>query len=172
MLNKTIQDAINEQIKNELYSAYLYLSMSAYCESINLAGCAHWMRMQEQEERIHAGKFFDFVNERGGRVVLQAIDQPPAEFQSPLDIFEKTLEHEQKVTAMINDLYALAVQEKDYASQIFFQWFVTEQVEEEDNASKIIETLKMIGDNRQALLMLDKDLGGRLAPQVSQEAQE
>ena len=172
MLNKTIQDAINEQIKNELYSAYLYLSMSAYCESINLPGCAHWMRMQEQEERIHAIKLFDFVNERGGRVVLQAIDQPPAEFQSPLDVFEKTLEHEQKVTAMINDLYALAVQEKDYASQIFLQWFVTEQVEEEDNASKIIETLKMIGDNRQALLMLDKDLDGRLAPQAGQEAQE
>ena len=172
MLNKTIQNAINKQIKNELYSAYLYLSMSAYCESINLPGCAHWMRMQEQEERIHAIKLFDFVNERGGRVVLQAIDQPPAEFQSPLDVFEKTLEHEQKVTAMINDLYALAVQEKDYASQIFLQWFVTEQVEEEDNASKIIETLKMIGDNRQALLMLDKDLDGRLPPQAGQEAQE
>ena len=172
MLNKTIQDAINEQIKNELYSAYLYLSMSAYCESINLAGCAHWMRMQEQEERIHAIKLFDFVNERGGRVVLQAIDQPPAEFQSPLDVFEKTLEHEQKVTAMINDLYALAVQEKDYASQIFLQWFVTEQVEEEDNASKIIETLEMIGDSRQGLLMLDRELGGRAAPQAGQEASE
>jgi ferritin len=163
---------MNEQIKNELYSGYLYLSMSAYCESINLPGFAHWMRMQEQEERIHALKFFDFVNERGGRVVLQAIDQPPAEFRSPLDILEKTLEHEQKVTAMINDLYALAAQEKDYASQIFLQWFVTEQVEEEDSASQIVETLKMIGDNRQALLMLDRELGGRQAPQAGQEAQE
>lgn len=172
MLSQTIQDAMNEQIKNELYSAYLYLSMSAYCESINLPGFAHWMRMQEQEERIHAIKFFDFVNERGGRVVLQAIDQPPAEFRSPLDILEETLEHEQKVTAMINDLYALAVQEKDYASQIFLQWFVTEQVEEEDSASQIVETLKMIGDNRQALLMLDRELGGRQAPQAGQEAQE
>ena len=172
MLSQTIQDAMNEQIKNELYSAYLYLSMSAYCESINLAGFAHWMRMQEQEERIHALKFFDFVNERGGRVVLQAIDQPPAEFRSPLDILEKTLEHEQNVTAMINDLYTLAVQEKDYASQIFLQWFVTEQVEEENSASQIVETLKMIGDNRQALLMLDRELGGRQAPQAGPEAQE
>ena len=168
MLNQKVQNAINEQIRNELYSAYLYLSMAAYCESVNMPGMAHWMRMQELEERVHALKMFDFVNERGGRVVLQAIDQPPAEFQSPLDVFEKTLAHEQKVTALINDLYALAVQEKDYASQIFLQWFVMEQVEEEDSASQIIETLKMIGDSRQGLLMLDRELGGRAAPQTAQ----
>ncbi len=168
MLNKTIQDAMNEQIKNELYSAYLYLSMSAYCESINLAGFAHWMRVQAQEEVGHAVKFYGFIHDRGGRVVLQAIDQPPVEFQSPLDVFEKTLEHEQKVTAMIHDLYTLAVQEKDYASQIFLQWFVTEQVEEEDNASQIVETLEMIGDNRQSLLMLDRELSGRAVPQAGQ----
>jgi ferritin len=172
MLNETIQNAINEQIKNELYSAYLYLSMSAYCESINLPGLANWMRMQEQEEKIHAMKFYDFIHERGGRVVLQAIDQPQVEFQSPLDVFEKTLEHEQKVTAMINDLYALAVQEKDYASQIFLQWFITEQVEEEDSASQIIETLKMVGDSRQGLLMLNRELSGRMAPQATQETGE
>jgi len=169
MLNQKIQDAMNEQIKNELYSAYLYLSMSAYCESINLPGCANWMRMQDQEERIHAMKLFDFVHERGGRVVLQAIDQPPSEFKSLLDVFEKTLEHEQKVTGLINDLYALAVEEKDYASQIFLQWFVTEQVEEEDSVNQIIERLKMIGDSRQGLLMLDRDLGGRAAPQVDSD---
>lgn len=168
MLNQQIQDALNEQIKNELYSAYLYLSMAAYCESVNMPGMAHWMRMQELEERMHALKMFDFVNERGGRVVLQAIDQPPAEFKSLLDVFEKTLAHEQKVTAMINDLYALAVQEKDYASQIFLQWFVTEQVEEEDSVGQVIETLKMIGDSRQGLLMLDRELGGRAAPQTGQ----
>ncbi|MFQ6099913.1 MAG: ferritin [Anaerolineae bacterium] len=172
MLNQIIQDAMNEQIKNELYSAYLYLSMSAYCESINFAGFARWMRMQAQEELGHAMRFYGFIHNRGGRVVLQAVDQPPAEFQSPLDVFEKTLEHEQKVTAMIDDLYALAVQEKDYASQIFLQWFVTEQVEEEDNASQIVETLRMLGDNRQALLMLDRELGRRPAPQAGQEAQE
>jgi ferritin len=161
MLSKTIQDAMNEQIKNELYSAYLYLSMSAYCEAANLPGFAHWMRVQAQEEEAHAMKFYDFIYERGGRVVLQAIDQPPVEFQSPLHVFEQTLEHEQKVTAMIHDLYALAVQEKDYASQAFLQWFVTEQVEEEGSATQILETLKMIGDKGQALIMLDRELGKR-----------
>ena len=168
MLNQKIQDALNEQIKNELYSAYLYPSMAAYCESVNMPGMANWMRMQELEERVHALKMFDFVNERGGRVVLQAIDQPPAEFESLLDVFEKTLAHEQKVTAMINNLYALAVREQDYASQIFLQWFVTEQVEEEDSVGQVIETLKMIGDSRQGLLMLDRELGGRAAPQTGQ----
>ncbi|MDY6875504.1 MAG: ferritin [Chloroflexota bacterium] len=163
MPSKTIEDAMNKQIKNELYSAYLYLSMSAYCESANLAGFAHWMRVQAQEEVEHAMKFYDFLPSRGGRVVLQAIDQPPVEFHSPLNVFEKTLEHEQKVTAMINDLYTLAVQEKDYASQVFLQWFVTEQVEEENSATQIIETLKIIGDEHQALLMLDRELGRRAA---------
>lgn len=171
MFNEKIQDAMNEQIKNELYSAYLYLSMAAYCESINLPGFAHWMRMQEEEERMHAMKFYDFIHERGGRVILQAIDQPTAEFESPQDVFNKTLEHEQKVTAWINNLYALAVEEKDYASQIFLQWFITEQVEEEDNASQIIETLKMIGDSHRGLLMLDRELAQRAAPQVSQESE-
>jgi ferritin len=163
MLGKTLQDAMNEQIKNELYSAYLYLSMSAYCEAANLPGFAHWMRMQAEEEVSHAMKFYQFIHERGGRVVLQAIDQPPVEFQSPLNAFEQTLEHEQKVTAMIHDLYTLAAQEKDYASQAFLQWFVTEQVEEEDSATQIVETLKMIGDKGHALLMLDRELGRREA---------
>ena len=163
MLSKKLQDAMNEQIKNELYSAYLYLSMSAYCEEANLPGFAHWMRLQAQEEEAHAMKFYGFIYERGGRVVLQAIDQPPVEFQSPRAVFEQTLEHEQKVTAMIHDLYALAVQEKDYASQIFLQWFVTEQVEEEASATQILETLKMIGDKGHALIMLDRQLGSREA---------
>ncbi|MBC8264607.1 MAG: ferritin [Anaerolineales bacterium] len=161
MSNKTVQDAMNEQIKNELYSAYIYLSMSAYFEDTNLPGFAHWMRLQAQEEEEHAMKFFHFINERGGRVVLQAIDQPPIEFESPLDVFERTLEHEQKVTGMIHQLYALAVQEQDYASQVFLQWFVTEQVEEEASATQIVETLKLIGDKRHALLMLDRELGSR-----------
>ena len=161
MLSKTMQDAMNEQIKNELYSAYIYLSMSAYFENTNLPGFARWMRVQSQEEMEHAMKFYHFIYERGGQVVLHAIDQPPAEFQSPLDVFERTLEHEQKVTAMIHRLYTLAVQEEDYASQVFLQWFVTEQVEEEDSATQIVETLKMIGDKRHALLMLDRELGRR-----------
>jgi ferritin len=160
-LSNRLQEAMNEQIKNELYSAYLYLSMSAYCDAANLPGFAHWMQMQAQEEQAHAMKFYEFIYERGGRVVLQAIDQPPVEFQSPLAIFEQTLEHEQKVTAMIHDLYALAVEEKDYASQAFLQWFVTEQVEEEASATQIVETLKMIGDKGHALIMLDRQLGRR-----------
>ena len=162
MLSKVMQDAINEQIKNELYSAYLYLSMAAYGEAANLPGFAHWMRLQNQEEVLHAVKFFDFVNSRGGRVVLQAIDQPPVEFESPLDVFEKTLEHERKVTALIHQLYELALEENDYATQAMLQWFIEEQVEEEQSAAQVVETLKMIGDNTHALLMLDRELGSRV----------
>ena len=114
-------------------------------------------------------KFYHFINERGGRVVLQAIDQPPVDFGSPLNVFERTLEHEQLVTGLIHQLYALAIQEQDYASQIFLQWFVTEQVEEEDSATQIIEMLKLIGDKRHALLMLDRELGGRVAEQPGEE---
>jgi len=125
-MDKNVENAMNEQIKNELYSAYLYLSMSAYCEHIGLPGFAHWMRLQAQEEEEHAMKFFNFLNERGGRVILQAIDQPPSEFESPTALFAETLGHEQKVTAMIHDLYALSAKQKDYASQVFLQWFVEE----------------------------------------------
>jgi len=167
----TMHDAMNEQIKNEFYSAYLYLSMSAYFETINFPGFAHWMQIQAQEEAGHAMKLYNFINERGGRVVLQAIDQPPAEFDSPLDVFERTLEHEEKVTGMIHQLYALSIQEQDYPSQIFLQWFVTEQVEEEDSVTKIIDTLKLIGDNRHALLMLDRELGSRVLGPASQQAE-
>jgi len=161
MLNEAIQDAINEQIKNELYSAYLYLSMSAYCESANLPGFAHWMREQAKGEVGHAMKLYEFVNDRGGRVLLKAIDQPPIEFRSPLDVFEKTLEHERKVTEMINNLYSLAIQEKDYASQTFLQWFIDEQVEEEKSASQILEQLKMIGESTVPLITLDRQLAQR-----------
>lgn len=164
MLNEKVQIAINEQIKDELYSAYLYLSMAAYCEAENLPGMGRWMKMQYQEEYMHAMKFFDFVNERGGRVVLQAIDQPPVEFESALDVFEKTLEHEQKVTALINDVYALALEEKDYATQMMLHWFIEEQVEEESAATEILERLRMIGDSTGALMMLDRELGQRGAP--------
>jgi ferritin len=162
MLNKKVQEAMNEQIKNELYSGYLYLSMSAYFEANNLPGFARWMRLQAEEEQEHALKFFDFVHDRGGRVVLQAIDQPPAEFESQLAVFELTLEHERKVTRLIHELYALALQENDYASQVMLQWFVDEQVEEEKNAEQIVETLKMVGDGGQALVMLDRQLGQRV----------
>jgi ferritin len=161
MLSKVVQDTINDQIKNELYSAYLYLSMSAYFEGANLPGCAHWMRVQSQEEVSHAMKFFEFVFDRGGRVMLQAIDQPPVDFKSPLDIFQQGLQHEQKVTAMINHIYELAVKENDYATQTFVQWFITEQVEEEKNATQIVDQLKAVGDQPAALFMLDGHLGKR-----------
>ena len=161
MLNSKLESAINEQIKNELYSSYLYLAMSAYCESVNLSGCGHWMRVQAQEEQEHALKLFRYVIEKGGRVTLFAIDQPPDEYDSALDVFEKTLEHEQKVTGLINNLYALAIGEKDYATQIFLQWFVSEQVEEEANATQIVELLKAIGDHPQGLIMLDRQLAAR-----------
>ena len=161
MISKALQDALNEQIKNELYSAYLYLSMSAYFERMNLAGSAHWMRLQSQEEVSHAMKFFDHLNDRGGTVVLQAIDQPPSEFKSPLEMFQQALAHEQKVTGMINKLYALAVKENDYPAQVELQWFVTEQVEEEKNATQIVELLKMVGEHSPSLLMIDRQLGAR-----------
>jgi ferritin len=161
MLSKVVQDTINDQIKNELYSAYLYLSMSAYFEGANLPGCAHWMRVQSQEEVSHAMKFFEFVFDRGGRVMLQAIDQPSVDFKSPLDIFQQSLQHEQKVTAMINHIYEVAVKENDYATQTFVQWFITEQVEEEKNATQIVDQLKAVGDQPAALFMLDGHLGKR-----------
>jgi ferritin len=161
MLSKAVQDAINEQIKNELYSAYLYLSMAAYCESINLPGFAHWMRRQYEEEVSHGLKFFDYLTERGARVTLKAIDQPPADFKSPLAMFQQTLEHEQKVTGLIEAIYALAVKENDYASQVELQWFIKEQVEEEKSASEILEQLKMMGEHAPSLIMMDRHLASR-----------
>jgi ferritin len=160
-LSEVMRGALNEQIKHEFYSSYLYLSMSDYCESINLPGFAHWMRLQSQEEYTHAMKIVDFIQDRGGRVQLLAIDQPPADFASPLDVFQQALEHEREVTGMINDLYGLASDEKDYASQAFLQWFVMEQVEEEKTATQMVDTLKMIGDKGDALIMLDRELAGR-----------
>jgi ferritin len=161
MLNKTVQDAINEQVKHEFFSAYLYLSMAAYCEAANLPGAAHWMRMQSQEEWGHALNFFDFVNDRSGRVVLQALAQPPVEFQSLLDVFQQALEHERKVSAQITKLYEVALKEGDYATQAFLQWFINEQVEEEKNADQIVQQLKLAGGQGAALLMLDNVLAAR-----------
>ena len=161
MLGKAVENAMNEQIRNELFSAYQYLSMAAYCESENLPGFAHWMRAQAREETEHAMKVYDFILDRSGRVVLQGIDGPLVKFGSPLEVFEKALEHERRVTAMINDLYGLAARENDYASQTFLQWFVTEQIEEEKNAGDVVETLRMIGDKSEALFLLDRELGQR-----------
>jgi ferritin len=163
MINQTIQQALNEQIKHELESAYVYLSMAAYFESINLQGFAHWMRLQHQEETSHAMKLFDYLHDRGGRVLLKAIEQPPVEFDSCMDVFERALAHEQKVTTLINSLYDLAIKENDHATQIHLQWFITEQVEEEKSAAEVVDKLKMAGDHPGALFLLDQQLGGRQA---------
>ncbi|HSL71317.1 MAG TPA: ferritin [Longimicrobiales bacterium] len=161
MISQGVQDALNEQINHELFSAYIYLSMSAYFEHANLLGFAKWMRAQAQEEVNHGMKLFDFVNDRGGRVLLKQIDNPPTEFKSPLEVFEHALKHEQAVTGMINKLYEVAAKANDFATQVALQWFITEQVEEENSADIIVEQLKMIGNDRSALLMMDRELGAR-----------
>jgi len=161
MLSGTIQKAINEQIKNEFYSAYLYLAMSAHFEAANLPGFARWTRMQAQEETEHAMKLFDYVNDTGGRVTLQALEQPPVEFGAPLKVFEAILEHEKKVTGMIHNLYAAAVKENDFATQVMLHWFIEEQVEEEKNAGAIVEQLKMAEEHKGILVNIDHHVGKR-----------
>ena len=162
-MNQNVQDAINEQIKQEFFASYLYLSMMAYFEAESLGGFAHWMRLQAEEEHSHAMKLVDFLVERGGRVELQAIDKPQGEFESPLAVMEAALKHEQKVTARINSLYELAGSEGDYPAQVMLQWFITEQVEEEASAGLIVDQLRLAGDSGSALLMLDSKLKQRTA---------
>jgi ferritin len=161
MLSKTIQDAINEQIKNEIQSAYLYLAMAQHCESKNLSGFARWLTMQWTEELEHAQKLIGYMNDRDGRVQLAAIEKPALEWASPLAVFKEVLAHEQKVTALINGLYAVAIKENDYATQIELQWFIKEQVEEEKNATMVIDQLAMVGDSGTTLFFLDRQLGAR-----------
>ncbi len=163
MLSKLLQDAINEQINLELSSAYVYLSMSAHFEAENLGGFANWMRVQYHEETEHAMKFFKYVYDRGGKVLLKSIAQPATKFKTPLDVFHIVLGHEQKVTAAINNLYELALKEKDFATQNFLQWFIKEQVEEEKNATDIINLLEMAGNTPVSLIMIDRQLGARKA---------
>ena len=160
-LSKRLQDALNEQIKEELASAYIYLSMAAYCESVALPGFAHWMEKQSQEEVAHALKFYSFIHERQGRVELKAIDGPPIEFEGPADVFGKALAHEEYISDRIAKLYAIALEEKDYASFSLLQWFIDEQVEEEASAGEIVDVLKRIGDKGQGLVMLDRQLAQR-----------
>ena len=161
MIGKAMQDAMNEQINKELYSSYLYLSMAAYFEDKNLMGFAHWMRLQAEEEREHAMKFYNFILDRGGRVQLKAIDAPETEWKSNLQIAEQVAEHEGKVTASINNLYEIALKEKDYPAQVMLQWFISEQVEEEKNAQELVAKLKLIEERGTAVLMLDHRLSKR-----------
>ncbi|MGE0439483.1 MAG: ferritin [Gemmatimonadales bacterium] len=158
-----MQKALNEQVRREFGASYLYLSMAAYFAEKNLNGFAAWMRMQALEEAKHAMKIFDFVEDRGGRVTLEAVDRPPPDFPSPLAAFEHARDHEAHVSAGINQLYEMAAGEKDWATQAMLQWFITEQVEEEKTSTQIVDTLKMIGENASGLYMFDKELGGRRA---------
>ena len=162
MIKKEVLNALNEQINAESYSAYLYLSMAAYFENLGLSGFAHWMKVQYQEESAHAIKFFTYVTERGGRVSLKAIDQVPVEFNGIVDVFEKTLAHENHVTELINNLMNVAISASDHASQSFFKWFVDEQVEEEANVEKILATLKLINGQGNGIFMMDRELGQRV----------
>jgi len=161
MLNNTLQTALNNQIKHELYSGYLYLSMAAHFEAADLPGFAVWMKKQGHEEAGHAMKIYGYIHDQGGRVTLQALDGPPTQFGSPLSVFQAAFEHEQKVTGLIRSLYDLASKENDYATQVFLQWFINEQVEEERNASQIVEQLKMIGESGPSLFMINAQLGAR-----------
>ena len=164
MLSEKVEKALNAQFNAELYSSYLYLSMNAYFKAMNLDGFANWMYQQATEELIHAMKFYDFINQRGGRVTPAAIAAPPSEWESPLGVFEDTLAHEQKVTSLINDLVDTANEAHDHATQIFLQWFVTEQVEEEESAGNVLEQLKMLQGNKNGLFMMDRELAQRSAP--------
>jgi ferritin len=169
-INKNIQDAINDQINAEMFSAYLYLSMAAWFEFHNLPGFGNWMTVQAQEEMAHAKIFYNYVIERGGQVILKAIDAPSTDWSGPEAIFAEAYAHEQKVTARINALMDLARKENDHASVIRFEWFVTEQVEEEASVDKVIQKLKMVGDNSQGLFMIDNELGTRVYTPPATEA--
>jgi ferritin len=160
-MNQRVEKAFNDQINEELFSAYMYLAMAAHFKAMNLDGFASWMRHQADEEVEHGMRLFTHINRRGGRVVLKAIGEPPLDFGSPLEAFQKALAHEQHITGTINALYEVAVEEKDYPAQMEIQWFIDEQVEEEENTGGVVELLKMAGDNKGALLMLDRELAKR-----------
>ncbi|WP_421904054.1 ferritin [Maridesulfovibrio sp.] len=162
MSNKVLEKALNEQLNAEMYSAYLYLSMSAYFSDIGLDGFANWMRVQAKEEQFHAMKFYDYINERGGRVLLSAIEAPKTEWESPLACIEAVLEHEKHVTSLVNNLVNLAIDERDHATNIFLQWFVTEQVEEEDSVNAVLNKLRLLNGEGNGMFILDKELSTRV----------
>ncbi|MCE5186837.1 MAG: ferritin [Planctomycetaceae bacterium] len=171
MIKKKIEKAFNQQINAETYSAYLYLSMSAALERMNLPGFANWMRVQAQEEMTHAMKFFQHIIERGGKVVLAAIDAPPIDWKNVTEIFKEALGHEEKVTGLINDLVDLAAAEKDHAASPMLQWFVNEQIEEEKNAMDILGKLEIVGETAGGLYILDKEMAQRtFVPPAAEQA--
>lgn len=161
MPNQKVLKALNEQLNAELFSSYQYLAMAAFFESQNFKGFSQWMKMQSSEEYAHAMKFYDFIQDTNGNVELQKIDSPKLSWNSPLELFEEVLKHEKSISSKINNLYELSMNEKDYPTSVFLQWFITEQVEEESSATDIVERLKMIGDNKNGLFYLDRELGFR-----------
>lgn len=163
MFSKAVQKAMNKQINHELFSSYLYLSMAAHFEKEGLPGFASWMKAQSSEEREHAMKFYEHIYDRGGSVVLEAIEKPQAEFKKPLEVMKQVLEHERKVSALITSVYEIALKEKDYPAQVMLQWFISEQVEEEKGVTDIIDRLTKVGDAPGMLLMMDAQLGARKA---------
>lgn len=161
-MNKKMEKALNEQINAEMYSSYLYLAMSAYFADANMNGFANWMRVQAQEELAHAMIFFDYINERGGRVDLKVIEKPKKEWKNPLEVFEETYKHEQYITSLIHKLVDLAITEKDHATNNMLQWFVKEQVEEEANASELLGEVKMNDGKGPGMFMIDRELKARV----------
>ena len=165
MISKKMEKALNEQMSKEMYSAYLYMSMSSHSSYTGLKGFANWFMVQYHEEMLHAMKLYEYVSRQGGKAKVMTIKEPPSDFKSPLDMFEKTLAHEKFITKSINNLVDLAIAEKDHATQIFLQWYVTEQIEEEENDNDIIAKLKLVstgGEGNNGLFMIDKDLAARL----------
>lgn len=161
MISERMQRALNEQLNAELYSSYLYLSMEAYFEGEDLPGFARWMRSQAQEELVHGMMFFDHINMRGVRVTLKRIEVPETEWSSPLSVFDRVYSHERKVTGLIHDLVSLAMEEKDYATNSFLQWFVSEQVEEEESSGRVLAQLRRIGEDLSTLHILDREMSER-----------
>lgn len=162
-LDPVVEQALNDQIQAEFQSAYLYLAMSARFETMNLKGFAHWLQLQWQEETMHAMKFYDFLLQRNGTVELKTLEKPETPFKTPLEAFEEVLEHEQYITGRIHSLYDLATEKRDYPLQSLLHWFIDEQVEEEDAARAVIDTLRLIGDEGPNLFLLDRELGARQA---------
>ena len=161
MITKRMQKELNAQINKEFYSAYLYLAISAYCNKLGMPGCEHWFRIQYDEEVIHMTKMFDYVMQHGGEARLLKIDEPPADFGSVLGAFEASQKHERFVTESINELLNVAVEEKDHATQVFLQWFITEQIEEVSSVAQIVHKFNLLSDNKTSLFLLDRELGMR-----------
>ena len=167
MINRNVEKALNSQLNKEFYSSYLYLQMASYFSEKNLDGFANWMKVQAQEEHFHAMKFFDYIISRGGKVELETIEKPESEYESILDVFEKTLNHEVYVTSQINEVYQVAENEKDRATLSFLKWFIDEQVEEESTAENIIANIKLVGCSSDAIFMMDREMANRVFTQPS-----